>query len=137
MALCQGCSRKDECREICASVKQEITGRGKTASRKPKTYPVDFSYLQDTHNSLNSFQVNVLKSIRSLTSDIKERVIVKLMVQEAISKTLNGKEKEVIRLFMEEYKQEEIAMTIGVSQPRVNFLIKRALKKLRNFLEQL
>ena len=135
MALCLDCSERYECKSICETVKKEITGRGKTASRKPKTYLVDFSHIEDTHQALNPFQIGVLHTIKNLTSNIKEQLTTKFMIQEAIAKTLSSNEKQVIRLFMERYKQKEIAEKLGISQPRVNFLLKRALKKLKNFLK--
>ena len=137
MVLCSECSKKHECKSICEAVKKEITGRGKTAALKPKTYPVDFSHIEDTHQELNPFQIGVLHTIKNLTSAIKEQLSIKLTIQEAINKTLNSKEKKVIRLFMEGYKQEEIAKNLSISQPRVNVLLKRALKKLKNFLKGL
>lgn len=137
MVLCSECPKRHECKSICEAVKKEIAGRGKTAARKPKTYPVDFSYIEDTHNTLNSFQVDVLSAIKSLTLGTKEEIVLKLVIEEAISKVLDGKEKQVIQLFMKEYRQKEIAKNLGISQPRVNFLLKRALGKLKNFLEGL
>ena len=137
MALCQQCPRRNECAEICPAVNKEITGRGKTASLKPKTYLVDFSHIVDTRNALNPFQLDVLNTIRSFTNDIGDRLVERLTVEEAIDTVLNGREKQVIHLFMESYKQEEISKTMNVSQPRVNFLLKRALRKLKNYLEGL
>lgn len=134
MALCLECSERHECKSICETVKKEITGRGKTASRKPKTYLVDFSHIEDSHQALNSFQIDVLHTIKNLTSGIKEQLATKLMIHEAIDKTLNSKEKQIIRFFMGRYKQEEIAENFGISQSRVNFLLKRAFKKLKIFL---
>lgn len=137
MALCQDCVRKSECKSICQDVKKEITGRGKTASRKPKTYPINFSYIEDTHQALNSFQKEVLHTLKNLTSNIKEQLFVRIEIEEVIDKSLNDKEKQVISFFMQNYKQVEIARRLDVSQPRVNFLLKRALNKLRIFLEGL
>jgi len=137
MTLCLDCVERDRCKEICPAVKQEITGRGKTASRKPKTYPVDFSHIEDTHQALNPFQKDVLRTLKNLTLCIKEQLLTNLEIEEAINKSLNDKEKEVISFFMHNYKQEEIAEKLNISQPRVNFLLKRALRKLRNFLEEL
>lgn len=137
MALCQDCIRRSGCKSICQDVKNEITGRGKTASRKPKTYLVDFSHIEDTHQALSSFQKEVLNTMKNLSSDIREQVITKLSIEEAMDKTLNIKEKQIIQFFMERYKQEEIARTLGVSQPRANFLLKRALRKLKIFLRGL
>jgi len=137
MALCSECPNRNECKSICRSIKKEITGRGRTAARKPKTYPVDFSYIEDTHNTLNSFQVDVLGAIKNLTLGTKQQIVIKLIIEEAISKILDAKEKQVIQFFMKKYKQKEIAKDLGISQPRVNFLLKRALKKLKNFLGEL
>lgn len=137
MALCQDCMRRGECKSICQDVKKEITGRGRTASRKPKTYPVDFSYIEDTHQTLNPFQKGVLKTITKLTFDVREELFTKLELEEAINKSLNDREKEVILFFMQNYKQKEIAQKLNISQPRMNFLLQRALKKLKVHLGQL
>lgn len=137
MALCQDCMRRSECKSICQDVKKEITGRGRTASRKPKTYPVNFSYIEDTHQTLNPFQKAVLKTITKLTFDVREELFTKLELEEAINKSLNGREKQVIVFFMQDYKQKEIAQKLNISQPRINFLLQRALKKLKIYLGQL
>jgi len=134
MTLCPNCIEYAECKEICPAVQKEITGRGKTASRKRKTYPVDFSYIENTHQSLNSFQREVLYTLKNLTLHNKEQSLSKLEIEEAINESLNDKEKEVIFLFMQSYRQEDIAQRLNISQPRVNFLFKRALRKLRIFL---
>ncbi len=134
MALCNDCLKRQKCKAICEAVKKEITGRGKTASLKPKTYPVDFSYIENTHNALNSFQVEVLNTVRSLTSNIRESILDRLLIEEAMEKSLLVKEKMLIELFLDGDKQEEIAKKLEISQPRVNFLLKRVFKKLKNFL---
>jgi len=135
MTLCPDCVERDRCKEICLAVKKEITGRGKTASRKPKTYPVDFSLIEDTHQALNPFQKEILKVITNLSSNIKEELFTRLEVEEAISKCLKDKEKKIILLFMQHYKQKEISESLNISQPRINFLLQRAQRKLRNFLK--
>lgn len=137
MALCQDCMRRNECKSICQDVKKEIIGRGRTASRKPKTYPVNFSHIEDTHQTLNPFQKAVLKTITKLTFDVREELFTKLELEEAMDKSLNGREKEVIVFFMQDYKQKEIAQKLNISQPRINFLLQRALKKLKIYLGQL
>ena len=134
MTLCPNCIEYAQCKEICPVVKREITGRGKTASRKRKTYPVDFSYIEDTHQTLNPFQKEVLNSLKNLTLHSNEQSLTKLEIEEAINESLNGKEKDVVFLFMQSYGQQDIAQRLDISQPRVNFLFKRALRKLRNFL---
>jgi len=137
MILCPGCIERSRCKEICSALKKEITGRGKTASRKPKTYPVDFSHIEDTHQALNPFQIDVLNTITKITSKVREELFTKLEIEEATSNSLNDREKEVILFFMQNYKQEEIAQKLNISQPRVNFLFRRALKKLKIYLSQL
>ncbi|MDQ1251058.1 MAG: Sigma-70, region 4 [Euryarchaeota archaeon] len=136
MALCSECPSKEHgCKIICEAVEKEITGRGKTASRKPRTYPIDFRYIEDTSQVLNPFQKVVLNTIRNFSLDTGEQLVTRLTVQETINKTLNDKERRVIQLFSENYKQEEIAKNLSISQPRVNFLLKRAIGKMKNFLE--
>ncbi len=137
MTLCPDCIERSRCKEICSALKKEITGRGKTASRKPKTYPVDFSRIEDTHQALNPFQVDVLNTIAKLTSKTKEQLFTKLELEEALNESLNDREKEAILFFVQNYKQKEIAKRLNISQPRINFLLKRALKKLKIHLSQL
>lgn len=134
MALCQECLKRNTCRDICDVLKKEITGRGKTASQKPKTYLVDFSYIEDSHQSINGFQKKVLRAIADLSVATRKDPISKLAIDEAIDTCLNENEKRVIRLFMDSYKQDEIAESLGISQPRVNYLLQRALRKLKNIL---
>lgn len=134
MTLCPNCIEYEQCKEICPVVKKEITGRGKTASRKRKTYPVDFSYIEDTHQALNPFQREVLHTLKNLTLYFKEQLFTKLEVEEAINGSLSDKEKELVYLFMHNYRQQDIAQRLNISQPRVNFLLKRSFRKLRIFL---
>lgn len=134
MTLCQECLNRNACKNICKALKKEITGRGKTASRKPKTYPIDFSYIEDPHQSINEFQKKVLRTIAEFSTTTDNDSVNKLDVNEAINVCLNENEKRVVRLFMENYKQDEIAESLGISQPRVNFLLQRALRKLKNNL---
>jgi RNA polymerase sigma factor (sigma-70 family) len=134
MTLCQECLNRNTCKDICDALKKEITGRGKTASRKPKTYLVDFSYIENPHQNINEFQKNVLRAIAELSTIMEDSLVNKLDVNEAINVGLNENEKRVVRLFMENYKQDEIAESLGISQPRVNFLFRRALRKLKNIL---
>ncbi len=134
MTLCQECLNRNTCKDICDALKKEITGRGKTASRKPKTYLIDFSYIENPHQNINEFQKNVLRAIAEVSTTMEDSLVNKLDVNEAINVGLNENEKRVVRLFMENYKQDEIAESLGISQPRVNFLFRRALRKLKNIL---
>ncbi len=134
MTLCQECLNRNTCKDICDALRKEITGRGKTASLKPKTYPIDFSYIEDPHQSLNEFQKKVLRAIAEFSTTTKDDSVNKLDVNEAINAGLNENEKRVIRLFMDSYRQDEIAESLGISQPRANFLLQRALRKLKNIL---
>lgn len=134
MTLCQKCLSRNTCKDICNALKKEITGRGKTASRKPKTYLVDFSYIENPHQNINEFQKKVLRTIAEISTVAGDGPISKLDVDEAIDVGLNENEKHVVRLFMDSYKQGEIAERLDISQPRVNFLFQRALRKLKNIL---
>jgi len=136
MTLCTACIRYAQCKEICPSVKKEITGRGKTASRKPKTYTVDFSHIEDTHQALNPFQREVLRAVKDISSGVKQELFTHLEVEEALNRCLQDKEKEMLLLFMQNYKQEEIARSLNVSQPRVNLLLQRAAWKVGRFLKK-
>ncbi len=134
MTLCQECLNRNTCKDICNALKKEITGRGKTAALKPKTYPVDLLYIEDPHQSINEFQKKVLRAIAEFSTTTEDDLANKLDVNEAINVGLNENEKRVIRFFMDSYKQDEIAESMGISQPRVNFLLKRALLKLKTIL---
>lgn len=133
MTLCPDCVEYEQCKEICPAVKKEITGRGITASQKPKTYPVDFSYL-DSNNPLNTFQIEVIKTISRITFKSRKELAIRLELEEAMNNCLNGKEKEVILFFMQNFNQRDIARRVNVSQPRVNFLLRRSLGKLKIYL---
>jgi RNA polymerase sigma factor (sigma-70 family) len=133
MTLCQGCLTRNACTNICNSVKREIAGRGKTAALKSKTYPVDFSYIQDPHQNINEFQREILCAISEISIAVGDPID-RLSIDEAIDAGLSENEKRVVRLFMDSYKQDEIAESLGISQPRVNFLLKRALLKLKVIL---
>ena len=134
MTLCQECLNRNTCKDVCNALKKEITGRGKTAALKPKTYPVDLLYIEDTHQSLNEFQKKVLCAMAEFSATTRDDLANKIDVNEAINVGLNENEKRVVRLFMNSYKQDEIAESLGISQPRANFLLKRALRKLKNIL---
>ena len=137
MALCLECpiKIKQECKSICDDVKKEITGRGKTASRKPKTYLVDFSYIQDPHQALNPFQRDVLSAIADLSLNIKKRLDEKLTIKEVMDDCLSDKENQIVQFLVEGYTQDEVGKKLlGISQQRVNQLIKKIRAKLRNFL---
>ncbi|MFA5143754.1 MAG: sigma-70 family RNA polymerase sigma factor [Candidatus Omnitrophota bacterium] len=135
MTLCQECiNNGNTCKGICKALKKEITGRGKTAALKPKTYPVDMLHIEDAHQDLNDFQLKVLYGMAEFSATTKDDLANKIDVNEAIDVGLNENEKRVVRLFMDGYKQDEIAESLGVSQPRANFLLKRALRKLKNIL---
>lgn len=136
MTLCQECPNRNACTNICNSLKKAITGRGQTAARKPKTYPIDFSHIEDSHQNLNEFQKEILHTITEIGMTMCNNQIGKLDVNEAINTGLNENEKRVVRLFMESYKQDEIAKILDISQPRVNFLLRRALRKLKNILSE-
>ena len=135
MALCQECLKRSTCKEICDALNKEITGRGKTSSRKRRTYLVDFSYIEDSCKTLNSFQREVLSSLKKITLRENDRLFDALEIEEAISECLNDIEKDVLLFFIQNYKQQEIAQKLSISQQRVNYLLKRAFKKLRNFFQ--
>jgi len=138
MTLCQECLNRETCKGICDALSKEINGRGKTASLKPKTYPVNISHIENPQEALNEFQKKVLRTIADLSEGVEDSLISKYDLNEAIHTILNENEKHVIALFMDGYKQDEIAENLAISQPRVNFLFQRALRKLKEyFLSQL
>ena len=138
MTLCQKCLNRETCKEICNELNKEISGRGKTASLKPKTYPVNISHIENPQEALNEFQKKVLRTIADLSEAVEDSLISKYDLNEAIHIILNESEKRVIALFLDGYKQDEIAKNLAISQPRVNFLFQRTLRKLKKyFLSQL
>jgi len=134
LALCSKCLKKEECKNICEAVEKEITGRDRTASPKPKTYTVDFAYIEDAQQKLNRFQKDVLHTIMDLSSDVEEKLNTRLTLEEAEDKVLSNKEKRIFQLFKDKYTQDEISKRLHISQPRVNSLLKKIKKKLKTFL---
>jgi RNA polymerase sigma factor (sigma-70 family) len=134
LALCSKCLKRDECKSTCEAVEKEISGRYKTASPKPKTYPVDFAYIEDAQQKLNQFQKDVLHTIMDLSSDMEEKLIAGLTLGEAEDRVLSNKEKRILQLFKDRYTQDEIARRLHVSQPRVNSMLNQIKKKLKTFL---
>jgi len=129
---CSTCADK-QCkrRESCRHVDKEV-GTGKAWTKK-RTFSVDLRHIEESSDPQNKFQRGVLRAIESRSSDSNEQILEKSEIGEIIGKTLNAKEKQVINdYFFEGYKQQEIARKLNVSQARVNFLIKRALNKLKN-----
>ncbi|MDP8216003.1 MAG: sigma-70 family RNA polymerase sigma factor [Candidatus Kaelpia imicola] len=129
---CSICPKKSICRTICQDVKKEITGRHKTAGVKKKTYTVDYDKICDSSEPLNSFQIGILNTIKGFSAGIKDELASMIALKEAIS-TLNDREKEVVQLYRAKCKQREIATKLGVSQQRVDFLLKRIFKKLEKY----
>lgn len=123
----QQCKRKESCRYV-----DKALGTGK-AWTKHKTFSVDFRHIEEFSEPLNKFQRGVLSAIKNLWSNSQEANFAEGEIKEIIAKELSLKETKIINeYFFEGFKQEEIARKLGISQARVNFLIKRALRKLKN-----
>jgi len=133
---CSSCSDK-KCKKsgkttyACKRIDEEL-GTG-IAWPKKKTYSVDLRHIEESSDPLNKFQRKVLAAIAKSSQEIKHLIYEKQDLKEAMN-NLSKKEQLVIKqLFFEGCKQKEVARNLGVSQPRVNRLKKRALKRLRNF----
>lgn len=135
MALCSTCNQRSECKKTCKDLNKQITGRGKTARRKPKTYNVDFSFLENSQNNLNEFQRTVLSSNRYRSKDFRDALFLKIDIEEALTNSLLEREQFIIRsYYLFEFTQTEIAERLGICQPRVYVLQKRAIEKLRTYM---
>jgi len=135
---CNSCTNK-QCKrkESCRYVDKEV-GTGKAWTKKG-TFSVDLRHIEESDEPQNKFQRGVLEAIKSHSENINEQILEKAEIKEILSNVLSTKEAQVINYcFFEKYKQQEIARRLNVSQARVNFLIKRALKKVKNsFPEEL
>ena len=85
------------CKKVCKAPKKKRTGR-RRISLKPKIYPVDFDKIQNTHENLNDFQIEVLEAICRMTGDVKDVILTRLTVNEAIEGVLTEREKQVVFL---------------------------------------
>ena len=132
MALCKICKKRKYCNEICPQLKKEIANRGISPRRKDKTYTVDFSIFESSQN-LNPFQLEIK---HRLAQDTFLKEISRTDLQNIVQKYLTEREGGVIHFFLEGYRQQEIAEKMGVSQKRVNVLIKKAIQKLRIFFQR-
>jgi len=125
------CKKSGKTTYACKRIDKEL-GTG-IAWPKKRTYSVDLRHIEGSSNLLNKFQRNVLAAIEKSSQEIKHLIYEKQDLKEAMS-NLSKKEQLVIKqLFFEGYKQKEVAKNLGISQPRVNRLKKRALKRLKNF----
>ena len=123
------CKRKQSCRYVDKAI-----GTGKAWIKKG-TFSVDLRHIEESDEPQNKFQRGVLEAIKRRSENINDQILEKSAIAEAIVKVLSDKERRVIKdYFFEKYKQEEIARRLNISQARVNFLIKRALRKLKESL---
>lgn len=133
MALCKKCKERKTCTEICAELKKELSVRGLAPRQKDKTYSVDMAYLEDPQNPFNEFQQEVAKK---LVSDERDRFFTQLDFAEVISKVLSQRERLIVQLLLEGYSQQEIAKKLNISKPRVNAILQRVRRKIKNFYQR-
>ena len=131
MALCKECKKRESCRQICPELKKELSTRGLAPRQKDKTYSVDMAYLDNPQNPFNKFQKEVAKE---LVSDDWEDFFTQSDFAEVVEKALSPREKLIIRLLLEGCTQEEIGRKLKISKPRVNVILQRAKRKIKNFL---
>jgi RNA polymerase sigma factor (sigma-70 family) len=130
VALCEKCKKRKTCTEVCLELKKELSGRGLAPRQKDKTYSVDMAYLDNPQNPFNEFQKEVAKK---LVSDTWDGFFTQLDFAEVIDKVLSFREKQIIQLILEKYTQEEIARKLNISKPRVNVILQRVRRKIKNF----
>lgn len=130
MALCKNCKKRETCIEVCPQLKKELSARGLAPRQKDKTYSVDMNYLENPQNPFNEFQREVAKE---LVSDEWDDVFTQLDFVEVMDKVLSAREKQIVRLILEGYTQQEIAEELNISKPRVNVILQRTRKKIKNF----
>jgi RNA polymerase sigma factor (sigma-70 family) len=87
-------------------------------------------YLSNPQNPFNEFQQEVAKK---LVCDEWDSFFTQLDFAEVIDKVLSQREKLIIRLILEGYKQQEIARKLKISKPRVNAILQRIKKKIKKF----
>lgn len=133
MALCKNCKKRETCTEICPELKKELSTRGLAPRQKDKTYSVDMAYLEDPQNPFNEFQQEVAKQ---LVSNEWDNFFTKLDFIEVIDKILSPREKLILQLILEGYTQEEIGRKLKISKPRVNVILQRARRKIKNFYQR-
>jgi RNA polymerase sigma factor (sigma-70 family) len=157
MSICSNCPEKKECilkhqtlfdnyknakrfdsgLDIhCKKLRKLILGRGKTARLKKKTYPMDIYSIENKNTELNDFQLLLLGTIQQRSTNKNSRLIRKLILDDLFENFLTPRETQIIRMHLDRYNQTEIAEKIGVSQPRVNYMLNRILKKLRDFASE-
>jgi RNA polymerase sigma factor (sigma-70 family) len=129
VALCKKCKKRKSCFEVCPELKKELSSRGLAPRQKDKTYSVDMAYLEDPQNPFNEFQQEVAKK---LVSDEWDRFFIQLDFVEVMDKVLSAREKLIVQLVLERYTQEEIAKKLNISKPRVNVILQRARRKIKN-----
>jgi len=104
---------------------------------KKKTYSVDMQTIEESSNPLNKFQRDVFRTIRNSSKEKNKQADAKQVLEETMTEVLSEKEKQIIVwYFLENQKQAKIAKDLGVSQPRINTLKDRALKKLKAALPE-
>jgi RNA polymerase sigma factor (sigma-70 family) len=132
---CKECvSRECEKRKSCKNV-DKLLGTG-NAWPKRRTFSVDVRKIEESSDALNDFQLSVLRAIGISSSVLQERCIDRFALEELTREILNEREALVIQLFLEGYKQKEIAEKLGVSQQRTSFRLKRAVEKIHNFFKK-
>jgi len=130
VALCNKCQKRESCRQICPELKKELSTRGLTPRQKDKTYSIDMIYLENLQNPFNEFQQEVTKR---LVSDNWDDFFIRLDFAEVIEKVLSPRERLIIKLLLEGDTQEEIGRKLKISKPRVNVILQRARRKIKNF----
>jgi len=134
---CDDCIRREECynsKKITYDCKHidKALGTG-NAWQKKRTYSVDWRHIEESSDPLNKFQRKVLAAIEKSSWELKHLTYKKQTLKKAMN-NLSHKEKLVIRqLFLEGYKQKEVAENLGISQPRVSRLKERAIERLKSF----
>lgn len=130
------CKRSRKPTYACKEISKAL-GTGKAWAKK-RTYSVNLDSITESSNPLNDLQLEVLGAIQKISENAENKEITKLIIEKAMMENLSEVERYVIdQLFLKDCKQIEIAQGLGISQPRVNFIKVRALKKLKAGLPDL
>lgn len=138
MTLYHSYPRADTCYKDYEKIDKKLP---RVIRPKSKTYNVDFSYIENPHNPINDFQKKVLRAECEMSTNVKDEIQRQLDLGElvkvlriGIAKVLTGRQKEAVYLSqIQELSQIETASMMGVTQPRVNFLVKKGCRKLKIF----
>lgn len=124
------CENSGKATYSCKRIDEALTS-GK-AWPKRNTYNIDLRLIEESSSPLNDWQLGVLSMIHEQSDNKTTLAVIREDLEKVLDEVLSSQERLVIiQLFFDMDNQTEIAKNVGVSQPRINKLKKRALIKLR------